>query len=480
MRGVVAAGNPYTAEAAAELLRAGGNAVDAACAGAFATFVAEPLLASAGGAGLGTVALRGQPPQVVDFFSCAPGLGGGAPEHPAFEAVEIDFKSAIQTFHVGRGSVAVPLALPGLAEAVRRFGTRPLAEVVAPAVRMCRAGVPLTPEGSLVFTLLWPILIRDPATVALYSEDQSPPPSGHIMHNPELADTLEAYGQTGELPESAQSSLLDWFGPAHGGLLTAEDFDADVTVHVLPPLEARLGDWEVFTSPRVGGHLVKGILEALGDAPEETEIAEVKRLAAASRKAHLARAGLTVPGNTTHVSVLDGQGNAAAITLTNGEGCGHLIPGTGIQMNNFLGEEDLNPHGFHLHHPGERLPTMVAPTVALHHGEPVLALGSGGANRIRSSVSQVLYRIATRGQALESAVMAPRVHAETDEAWLELEGRSDPDAVTGALESDFGKVFTFPKLAFFFGGVHAVLRNDDGSYSAFGDPRRGGASVVVD
>jgi gamma-glutamyltranspeptidase/glutathione hydrolase len=204
------------------------------------------------------------------------------------------------------------------------------------------------------------------------------------------------------------------------------------------------------------------------------------QFAAASRAAHFARVGVTAAGNTTHISVLDGEQNAAAITLTNGEGSGHLIPGTGIQTNNFLGEEDLNPQGFHLHAAGARLPTMVAPTLAFRDGEAVLALGSGGANRIRSSVSQVLYRIAHDHASLETAVMAPRVHAETDDAWFEREGLDDPDAVIAALGRDFARVSPFPTRNLFFGGVHAVLKGEDGTYTAFGDPRRGGAAILVD
>jgi gamma-glutamyltranspeptidase/glutathione hydrolase len=480
MRGVVAAGNPHTAQAAAEVLRAGGNAVDAACAAALATFSAEPLLASAGGAGLAIVALRGQAPKVVDFFSRAPGLGGAARGETDFEAVEIDFGSAIQIFHVGRGSATVPLALPGIAEAVRRFGARPLPEVVAPAARMARAGVPLTPEGADVFSLLWPILKRDPLTVALYSDDDAPPPPGRLMVNADLADTLVEFGQVGGLPERARTGLLSAFGPSRGGLITEADVEAASEIHIVEPRSATLGELAAFTSPRIGGQLVTEILNELATLEDTDEVTRVRALARASQKAHLAHVGLEVPGSTTHISVLDADDNAAAITLTNGEGCGHLIEGTGIQVNNFLGEEDLNPDGFHLHAPGAPLPTMVAPTIALRDGRPALALGSGGANRIRSSVSQVLYRVAMRGRSLEEAVMAPRVHAETDAVWLERGGLADPEAVIAALSGDFDRVFPFPDRAFFFGGVHAVMKNVDGTASCFGDPRRGGVGLVVE
>ncbi len=479
MRGVVAAGNPHTAEAAAEILRAGGNAIDAACAAALATFSAEPLLSSAGGAGLALIAKKGEAPRLVDFFSRSPGLGGTAPAKADFEAVEIDFGSALQTFHVGRGSAAMPLALPGIASAVQHFGALPLAHVVAPAARMAKEGVPLTREGADVFALLWPILVRDADTVALYSDDNRPPPAGRLMVNADLGDTLVEFGASGGLPARAKAGLLSAFGPSRGGLITEADVAAAEEIAIVAPLSARIGELEAFTSPRIGGRLVMEISTSLGALGDEDEVAQMRGLARASQKAHLAHVGLEAPGSTTHISVLDAEGNAAAITLTNGEGCGHLIEGTGIQVNNFLGEEDLNPDGFHLHPAGARLPTMVAPTIALRDGQPVLAVGSGGANRIRSSVSQVLYRIALRGRSLEEAVMAPRVHAETDAAWFERGGLADPEAVLRALREDFGRVFPFPDRAFFFGGVHSVMRGRDGSASAFGDPRRGGVGIVV-
>ncbi len=479
MHGVVAAGNPHTARAAAEVLRAGGNAVDAVVAAGLATFVAEPLLSSAGGAGMMTVALEGRAPAAVDFFSTAPGLGAAPAEGPEFVAVEVDFGSATQIFHVGRGSAAVPLALDGLVTASRTFGCMPLHDVVQPAVRMAREGVPLSEGGAHVFRILWPILARDPETMRVVARGDRPPAAGTPLVNGALSALLAEVGREGAVPERFREALLDAFGPSSGGLLCRADLEAS-HVEVVPPLRIALGAWEAFTSPRVGGRLVASIVGELARTePEADEAREVARMAEASHHAHLERAALTAPGSTTHISVVDAAGGAAALTLTNGEGSGHLIPGTGSQLNNFLGEEDLNPHGYHLHAPGARLPTMVAPTIALHHGVPVLALGSGGSNRIRSSVGQVLYRVAVRGESLEDAVGAPRVHAEVDAAWLELEGLREPDRAVRALEGRFARVHPFARRDFFFGGVHAVLRRDDGTLAAIGDGRRGGAAERV-
>lgn len=473
MSAVVAAGCRETAEAAADVLRAGGNAVDAAVAGSFAAFVAEPLLASAGGAGLLTVALRDQPPVEVDFFSPAPGHGP-RPAAPDFVAVPIDFGSAIQTFHIGRASVAPPLALDGLALASRRLGRLPLARALAPAVALAREGVTLGPEGALVYSLLWPIQDHSDAARALAGGSR-PGPS-RVLKNPALADLLEEVAVHGGSPPRFERALLQDFGPAAGGLLTRADLDA-AQPRIQPPRTIALGDWTVHTSSRPGGAALGAIVRRLiEDESVLDEAAHVLRVAEACRHGH-STGVLEARGSTTHLSVIDHEGGAAAVTLTNGEGCGYVAEGTGVQPNNFLGEEDLNPNGFHRHRAGAALPTMVAPTIASYRGEPRYVLGSGGSNRIRSVVAQVLHRL-VRGEPLEDAVLRPRVHAEDDDVWVELVERTQPDAIRAALAGAFSRVHAFEDRAFFFGGVHTAVGG--AAREGMGDPRRGGAVVYVD
>ncbi|MCB9596852.1 MAG: gamma-glutamyltransferase [Sandaracinaceae bacterium] len=468
MGGVVAAGDRYTAEAARDVLADGGNAVDAAVAASFTAFVAQPLLAGAGGAGMMTVALPGTEPAVVDFFSTMPALATSAVPLD-FRAVEIDFGATTQTFHVGRGSVAPPAALPGLIEAARRFGSRPLTELVAAAARHAREGVELSAQGAMVYGLLWPIQRLSPEATALAGG--ALPDQHTILHNPELADLLEETARLEATPPRFERALLEAFGPAAGGLLTEDDLRRSAP-RVREPRRVELGSWTVLTSPHVGGARVTRLLgELTSRAPSLDEAEEVSRIALACRAAS-EREPRPGRGSTTHISVLDGAGGAASVTLTNGEGCGYVAPGTGVQPNNFLGEEDLNPHGFHAHEAGTILPTMIAPTVAIEGGRATVALGSGGSNRIRSVVAQVLYRL-MRGEPLEQAVLAPRVHAEGEDVWIERAQWRDPDAVERALGAVFGRVHPFPDRAFYFGGVHAV-RVGDGEPEAVGDPRRGG------
>lgn len=479
MSGVVAAGHRETARCGAEILAAGGNAVDAAIAAVAGTFIAEPLLSSAGGGGIMTVALPDQEPVVIDFFSDAPGLGGAAPTELDFVAVEIDFGTVVQEFHVGRGSAAVPGALAGLELAQRRFGSQPLAELMAPAVKRCRAGLEVSEQVAHVYRMLWPIIERDDVLASSFSPTLRPPEPGAAVANPALAHTLAEFGRLGRVPDRVWQSLVADFGRERGGLISMDDVRAYAPA-VRAPLAIELGDWKVLTSPAAGGRLVEVILRALaGGTPSANEAEEVVRFAQASASGHREREHVITPGSTTHVSVLDASGGVCAVTLTNGEGCGHLIGDTGIQLNNFLGEEDLNPHGFHRHPPGSRIPTMLAPSVALRNGAPALALGSGGSNRIRTAVGQVLYRIAALGMSLEDAVRAPRAHAEANTVWIEKEGISDSAAAISALGQAFEVVHEFEQRHFFFGGVHAVAVEPDGRRVGLGDSRRGGESLSV-
>jgi gamma-glutamyltranspeptidase/glutathione hydrolase len=480
MRGVVAAGNVHSVDAATAMLEAGGNAVDAAVAAAMTCFAAEPLLASAGGAGIMVIGPADRPAVAVDFFSHVPGLGLARKPTIDFEGIEVDFGAVRQAFHVGRASATVPMVLDGLAVAAREFGSLPLPMLAKPAIDLAREGVPIDPFIARTFVMLWAILQRDPRCMEELAQGLSgerPPQVGERLCNPLLAATLAEFAERGESPERLRRGLLEEFGPARGGLITPDDLG--VRVQLVEPHRFEFGDWTIATSPRMGGRLVARIAQQLMAGPvPDSEPDSILALARASLAGHQARSQL---GSTTHVSVVDERGVAACVTLTSGEGCGHVVTGTGVHVNNFLGEEDLNPAGFHRHPAGNPLPTMIAPTVARHRDGRVVALGSGGSNRIRSAVAQVLVRV-IRGAAIEQAVAAPRVHAEDSpkgsEVWLELADLAHPDAARLALAGEFGAVHDFPGRDFFFGGVHTVELDAGGKLLGVGDSRRFGVARV--
>jgi gamma-glutamyltranspeptidase/glutathione hydrolase len=175
-------------------------------------------------------------------------------------------------------------------------------------------------------------------------------------------------------------------------------------------------------------------------------------------------------GATTHVSVLDADGWACSVTTTNGEGSGIVVPGTGIHVNNMMGEEDLSPAGWFTHAPGRRLPSMMAPTVVLHDGVPELVLGSAGSNRIRSAILQVIVNAIDYGLPAQAAVDAPRLHFEDGLVYAE------PGIDGAALEAAGRTLAWFREPNLFFGGCQAVERTGS-ELSGGGDPRRGGAAV---
>jgi len=179
-------------------------------------------------------------------------------------------------------------------------------------------------------------------------------------------------------------------------------------------------------------------------------------------------------GSTTHVSVLDAAGWACAVTCSNGEGSGVVVPGTGVHLNNVLGEEDLSPQGFHTQPPGSRMPSMMAPTVVLQDGIARLVLGSAGSNRIRSALLQVIVNVVDRGMAAQEAVDAPRLHYAADGLYAE------PGIPAAELTATGLPLTPFRDRNLFFGGCQPVARDPaTGELSGGADPRRGGGVAAA-
>ena len=256
------------------------------------------------------------------------------------------------------------------------------------------------------------------------------------------------------------------------------------------PVRAKYRGREVLANPppSAGGILLIYALDLLmkngNHAPSVGKIVEVMQTMQAERTWEflegLAQANFAEKffssrlGSTTHISVLDDAGWACSVTCSNGEGAGIVIPGTGIHINNMMGEEDLNPHGFHLYKPGRRMPSMMCPTIVLSESKPELVLGSGGSNRIRSAILQTIINVVDRGLSIQDAVILPRLHFENNIVYVE------PGIDTGELEHADLAIARFRELNLFFGGVHGVERNrDTGELSGGGDPRRGGVTLTV-
>ncbi|HEY5815805.1 MAG TPA: gamma-glutamyltransferase [Solirubrobacterales bacterium] len=497
MKGVVAAGHPLTAEAGAEVLRAGGNAVDAAVAAVLASFAVESPLTGFGAGGFMMVG-DGEEATLIDFFVAAPGKDG-AERGVELAPVPVHFDAeTVQTFYVGPASCGVPGTPAGLELALRRFGTMPLAELVGAGVRLAREGAPVNAEQGYILDILWPIHERLPEARELYAPEGGKLGEGDVFRFPELAEALERFGAEGAAPfyRGEIAAALSERVREHGGTLGPTDL-AEYEAIERRPVAASFRGTEVLTNPppSSGGILVAytlGLLERLGGETGPEQLVAAMDAANRARDEEFAEAlygegleqALLEPerldlragdllGSTTHISVLGVDGMCASVTCSNGSGSGVLVPGTGVILNNMLGEEDLNPLGFHAIAPGRRVPSMMAPTLVRRDGEIELGLGSAGSNRIRSAIVQTVVRAVEQGMGAGEAVGAPRLHFEA--GIVQAEPGIDEEALA-RIEARGIPVLRRPRINLFFGGVQAVARDPaGGELSGGGDPRRGGS-----
>ncbi len=501
--GVVAAGHPATLEAAAGVLRAGGNAYDAVIAAGFAASVAEPCLSSLGGGGFLLASTAAGRRTLFDFFVDTPGRGradGGRP--PQLEPVTLRFGSAEQVFHVGHASIAVPGCLAGYLHVHGRLGRAPLSVVVEPAVRLARAGVTIGPDQGSVVRLLRPIFARGTDAARMFVPQDTAFSDTAVVTNPALADFLTAIadGTVTGFDDPDVSGPLTAQMQSAGGLLTADDLRA-YTVVEREPLRVDGRGWAVVTNPEpsYGGRLITRALRMLADegpagpAGSGPRLVQFARVLDAVTRLHRdgGHDGTGVPPDgalsdggrsdgdrrprtargTTHVSVVDRDGNLAAMTTSNGSGSGLSLGTTGVLANNIMGESDLHPAGFHRSPPGQRVGSMMAPSVLLRDGAPDVALGSGGSERIRSALTQALAHLIDDRADLTTAVDAPRIHVVDDV--VQVEPGFGAAAVDHLAADRAVNVWSVTDL--YFGGVHAVAT--DGDHAA--DRRRGGRSARV-
>jgi len=506
MKGIIAAGDRLTAKAGAEILREGGNAFDAVCAAMLAAPLAEPMLTSLGGGGFLLAHAPGEEATLYDFFVDVPPQ---RLERPDFFPIDVDFGTTVQEFHIGAGSIAVPGMVAGIDRIHRERGSLPMERIIAPALRYAREGIRLTALQAGFAGLLEPILRSTSAATKLYLPGGRLVTESDRLYNPGYADFLELFAREGAdcFYRGEIADRIDRISREHGGLVRREDLE-NYRVTLRRPIAFDYRGYRVMTNPppSAGGSLIAFTLEMLESLPAGRPdnwsyligLTEALALTSEFRREHadtllheeealreLLNDGKRLApwlqqmqrrlnhwGNTTHISVIDAEENCAAVTSTNGEGSGRVIPDTGIMLNNMLGEEDLNPHGFFRWPAGVRLPSMMAPTIALKEGHPELILGSAGSNRIRSAIVEVLDRYLNYAIPIQEAVDAPRIHYEKGE--LFAEPGYDPDLLK-RLESHY-KVTVFEKKSLFFGGVNAVT----GSFDGGADARRGGAVIRIE
>jgi len=523
MRAAVAAGHAVTAQAGARVLEAGGNAVDALVGAGAMSWAAEPALTGPCGGGFLMVRpARDGRVHLLDAFTAIPGREIPPGRRLAeVERVLVPFdEQTTQVFHIGAAACAVPGVLAGLHAIHRRYGSMPWRDLLLPAAEAADRGVASSRGQYAVIVAIRDIVRHTPEVSAVFWPGGTLVAEGQPILQPELAPTIERLAERpGDLYTGGLARAVVDHQHATGGSLTMADLAAYRPVW-RRPLLVPYGRHVIATNPppSSGGVLIGHMLAVLEGVPgprppgrartlrayAETmraagrmrtgrftrllyrgglarhmlgpEAVEASRAAVAAALAGEPTPMLAVPSDsgTTHISVVDHAGNACAFTASNGSHSGVIVPGTGLHLNNMMGEEDLAA-GRHMP-PGSRLTSMQAPSMATSGGALELVIGSSGSNRLRSAIMQVAVNVLDHGMPAREAVDHPRVHVEGDR--LDCEGGLD-EAELELLERWGEHLNRFESLNLYFGGANIVSVHGERTEAA-GDPRRDGEGIVLD
>lgn len=502
----LAATGPIAREAGLSVARDGGNAVDVAVAATLAAMSCEVGIVSLLSGAFVNVWPVDEPPEVIDGNVEMPGRGLAAEAfgHGVRE-VRMSYGAGVTMFG-GHGAAATPGAVPTMAMAMDRHGSMPWSAVVSPSAAACRSGYPIGPASAtyLGFTA-GPLFGADPAASAIVTRpDGTPLQAGDVSRNVDLADVLDSLAAegpslftTGSVGRAITADMA-----AHAGLVTDADLAAYAPV-IREPVMRGLGDWSLAINPppSVGGPMLAvmlGELMRLGEQWSWADVLEVQRRVLAHRNtvhdyssdltadghALLAAveryglAGLPTSSSTAHLSAVDSDGLACAITVSSGYLSGIATPGTGLLHNNALGEPELNRLGLHAVPPGTRLASNMAPTTARSSAGRVMAIGSPGADRITTALMQVLGRNCIVGMPMDEAIVAPRAHVSHLADGTAVVDTEPSDDIAAAVAELGLAAREHGPLDMFFGGVGAAYRTASGELHADGDPRRE-ASVGV-
>ncbi len=460
MSAAIAAGHPATAEAGAEILRAGGNAADAAVAATLASCVAETVMTGLLGGGPGiyydaaTARARN-----LDCFVAVPGLGA-EPRDVALLELDVPFGTELVHYAVGIGSCGAPGVPAGLDALWNEHGTLPWPRLVEPALALARGAVPMPAAHASCLRMLEPVMTMNEGA-RMYSPHGVLLDEGDLLRQPGLVAALESLAEDG--PRGAYEGTIGRVLLAlmheRGGLVTVDDLTS-YEARWTDPVELEFRGYELRT--RAG----------LSDFPTAVaRLPELRGLEEPERALALARAlsdPLPNENGTTNVSVIDDEGNACALTTSLGLGSGDFVPGLDLHLNSMLGEADLITDGLR---PGDRMASMMAPTLALDPDGVALTAGAAGGTRLRSALLEVVAGILDEGLEPQEAVDRPRVHPAG--SLVHLEPGFEPRTVAG-LEAAGFEVRVWDSKHHFFGGVSVATRR-----SAAADPRRNGLALIV-
>lgn len=522
-KGMVVTNHPLASGIGAQMLLAGGNAVDAAIAALFALTVVEPMMVGVLGGGLSHLRLADGKHVVIDALSVAPRRASADMYRTVSDRLPDYQETEGRRNHLGVQAVAVPGALAGWCSTLARFGTMSLADVLAPAIHLAEAGFTVTPYLTTCATDTAADLALDPAMAARFLPGGSPIAAGTRLCQPECADSLRLIAREGPraLYDGAIGAALCDYMAKTGGLIRADDLQGYAPKE-RAPVRATYRGFEVIGPPppaSSGVHIAQMLnmlepfdLRAMGFASPDTVhlLAEVLKAAFADRRVatadpdfvdvpveelisrgfadqrraeiDMAQARDWQPGlrlgesaNTTHVTVADAAGNIVSSTHTiNGLfGARVAVPGTGLICNNYMFNFDPHPGQALSIAPGKRVFTSMAPMIVTRDARPAFALGLPGALRIFPSAFQALINLIDHGMSLQEAVEAPRIFTQGDV--LELETNLF-ERLAPAMEQRGHRVQNAPRVA---GGMNAIAFQPDGTLTGAACWRADGTPVGI-
>jgi gamma-glutamyltranspeptidase/glutathione hydrolase len=459
----IAASHPATAEAGLQILKSGGTAADAAVAAMLTCCVAESIYTGLGGGGFATYfdAASGRV-TCLDFFVSVPGTDGDAGPGPMVP-VEVFFGGVPQVYSIGGASVAVPGVPVGAGEVHRRWGRLPWADVVAPAAALARTGAILPEAHSRTLASCAPALAYGDGA-AIYRPYAELLRGGDLLFHPGLSTAMDALAEEGPglFHTGTYAKLLIETVRAAGGSIGPADL-ASFRVRETPVDHARLAGYRVHAR-----HDLSRTVDTIGGLPAVlTELDRPERAVAVA--AALRDRGRQRIGDTTNVSVVDGDGNACVITTTMGLGAGVWLPGLGVNLNSMLGEGELITDDLA---PGRRMSSNMCPLVVIDEdGDLAVAAGSAGASRIRTALVDTLLGVLVDGLDMPAAIARPRFHVVDETVHCEP---GYPEDELAALAAEGWTVNRWDEANHYFGGVTAVGRG-----GAAGDPRRDGVGLLL-
>jgi len=498
-RGAVASSTQLSADAGAEIIAAGGNAVDAAIAASLVAITTEPGVCSIGGGGYLTIWPVDGPPVTIDGNVEMPGRGLPAERlgKGAWDAV-IAYGGGLVT-QVGHGSVGTPGALAALEVAWSRYGSLPWAVLMEPVIDICRRGFPMSQAAYTYLQYAHECVYgwQPQSRAALHDDDGKLYQIGDMLHVEGLSDSLEHLSRegAGDFYHGDIGHLIAKDFAANDGVMTARDL-AEYEVVMRTPLLTDFGPWRLATNPApaVGGATLSAMLTLLMHKPitgwtareaarlaqiqadvlryrfDNLDLAQDRIAAVAGLMAQAGRGAIrtrAASASTVNTSAADRAGLACTITMSSGYGSGAMPPGTGIWMNNCLGEIELNRHGLIAGPAGTRLSSNMAPTVGRTHAGHTLSIGSPGADRITSALVQTLVNHVQLGMRLTDAIDQPRLHVEL----LEHGERVAFERGVPIQEMAMPTRECEP-MSMYFGGVCAVRVDPKGRFQVGADARR--------